>query len=155
VSTDLVHLLVLSHTGRPRVACGAPGAERAACELSAVTCPECRRTAAVQVDGIRPLARAREADLLRDTVALAQQYGWLVYHTYRSTRSAKGFPDVVAVRAGSPVLCLELKSATGRVTPEQQQWIDTLQQTKGTIAAVVRPQDMQQVVAWLTGRDAL
>jgi hypothetical protein len=47
------------------------------------------------------------------------------------------------------------QSATGRVTPEQQQWIDTLQQTKGTIAAVVRPQDMQQVVAWLTGRDAL
>lgn len=63
-----------------------------------------------------------EADFQAQILELAKYCGWsLQYHTFDSRRSAPGFPDVVLVR-GARLLFIEVKTAKGRVTPEQQAW---------------------------------
>jgi hypothetical protein len=63
-------------------------------------------------------------------IDLARLFGWHVHHT-RPARTArgwatpiqghKGFPDLVLARAGR-VIFAELKTDTGRLRPEQQEW---------------------------------
>jgi hypothetical protein len=73
-----------------------------------------------------------EAELQSAVVECAQLLGWRVAH-FRPARTAHGwrtpvgadgagFPDLVMVRDGS-VLVVELKSATGQLTPEQRVWL--------------------------------
>ena len=65
--------------------------------------------------------------------------------------SAKGFPDIVAVRPPR-VLWLELKTERGRVSPEQDDWLERLR-TSGQEAYVIRlPRDWQFFTE-LTARD--
>lgn len=66
---------------------------------------------------------------------LALWNGWLVYHTFDSRRSDAGFPDLVLAR-GQQLIFAELKSAKGRVTAEQQAWLDALGRVA---AALVQP----------------
>ena len=54
-------------------------------------------------------------------IEAAQAHGWLVYHTYDSRKSVSGFPDLCMARAGT-LMFVELKSARGVMTPEQQRW---------------------------------
>lgn len=56
--------------------------------------------------------------------------GWcgyeLLYHTFDSRRSRRGFPDIVALRMSdrpTVLVVIELKSEAGRVTPEQYAWL--------------------------------
>lgn len=65
-----------------------------------------------------------ETDLQASVVELARRLGFLVYHVYDSRKSAPGFPDLVLLhkRSGN-LLVAELKSATGTVTPEQDEWL--------------------------------
>ena len=70
----------------------------------------------------------------------------MVYHTFNAYRSAKGFPDLTLVHPKRKmVYFLEIKTETGKVTPEQHQWIDALL-AAGQNAAIVRPQDWDE---WL------
>jgi hypothetical protein len=91
-------------------------------------------------------ARSRQTGELLEHVfqqqveALAKFYGWLVYHTHRSDRSAPGFPDVVAVR-GPELIFAELKTRTGRVSPQQQTWIDALGTVAGGVTGAVAALD--------------
>jgi hypothetical protein len=71
-----------------------------------------------------------EKQLQAAIVGAAQRLNWLVYHTHDSRRSQPGFPDLV----------LELKTMRGKVTTEQQQWLDALTNA-GQDAAVWRPND--------------
>ena len=64
--------------------------------------------------------------------------GWLVYHTHDSRRSQKGFPDLVLVRPPQ-VIFAELKGPGGRVTPEQQVWIEALEDCVMITAVTVYP----------------
>lgn len=89
---------------------------------------------------------ASEAAWQAQVVHLATMFGWLVYHTHDSRRSQPGFPDLVLVR--DRVLYRELKTATGRVSAEQQVWLDRLERA-GADAAVWRPGDIDAVVATL------
>lgn len=93
---------------------------------------------------------------------LAQLCGWLVYHTLDSRGSDAGFPDLVLVRDGS-IIFAELKSAKGRVTPAQQQWVDALRTITATLidllptrtpvrVRVWRPADWPEIEALLTAR---
>jgi hypothetical protein len=68
-----------------------------------------------------------EAELQTNVRQVARLGGWLMYHTNDSRRSDKGFPDLVFVHPMSGrTVYAELKSAKGRIRPEQQQWIEAL-----------------------------
>ena len=67
----------------------------------------------------------------------------LVYHTHRSDRSDPGYPDLTIVGAKG-VLFRELKTATGKVSEDQVEWIDRLTRC-GADADVWRPADMQRI----------
>lgn len=87
-----------------------------------------------------------EDDVLTAIVDYARLRGVLVHHS-RPARTSKGWatpiqgdkglPDLILVGAHG-VLFRELKSATGRPTPEQTAWLDRLK-AAGSDAAVWRP----------------
>ena len=56
---------------------------------------------------------------------LAKLFGWRYYHTWRSIHSPAGFPDTVMVRPPRLIFA-ELKSEKGKLTPEQEAWIEDL-----------------------------
>jgi hypothetical protein len=73
-----------------------------------------------------------EADLLDAVVELARLFHWQLHHcrparTDKGWRTAitgdSGFPDIVAVR-GRRMVVAELKSQRGKVTEQQQKWLD-------------------------------
>ncbi len=75
---------------------------------------------------------------------LARTLGWLCYHTWNSIHSAKGFPDLVLVK--HRVIFAELKrSETGKLTADQQMWIDALKAANQEVY-VWRPRDWDQIV---------
>lgn len=55
-------------------------------------------------------------------------YGYeLVYHTFVSMYSPRGFPDLVLVREEPRRMVIaELKSANGKLTADQERWIELL-----------------------------
>lgn len=97
--------------------------------------------------------------------ALAQTMGWKVAH-FRNSQTGngrhvtavayegKGFPDLVLAHPSGCVVFAEIKSAKGRVSPEQRDWFDILD---GLIAHpnvygvfVWRPADWPDIVDLLT-----
>ena len=80
-----------------------------------------------------------------EVVAYLIERGWTVYHTLRSTGSAPGFPDLVALRP--PVVAfIEVKREPARgnkaeLTIHQTKWIDGLKRCTTVKARVYRPSD--------------
>jgi len=91
-----------------------------------------------------------EAVLLNQVVALARLYNWRHYHTHDSRKSVPGFPDLVLVR-GHRVIFAELKNARGRLTVDQQQWLEDLRATCAEVY-VWRPADLPVIAAILRRR---
>ena len=87
----------------------------------------------------------REASLLDNVRRTARLYGWRTYHTHDSRRSEPGFPDIVMVR-GSRLVFAELKTARGRVTPDQRAWLDALHGVGAPEVHLWRPDDWPQVL---------
>jgi hypothetical protein len=85
-----------------------------------------------------------EAALQNQVIAMCEAFKLWVYHTHDSRRSNPGFPDLVILGTGGHMF-RELKSATGKVTVEQQAWLDDLK-AHAADADVWRPED------WRTGR---
>ena len=88
-----------------------------------------------------------EAELQANVKELALLLGWRYYHTHDSRRSDEGFLDTVLARAPRLIVA-ELKRqnpARGRVTDEQQEWIDELEGCPAAEVYVWRPID------WLDG----
>lgn len=75
---------------------------------------------------------------------LARLAGWRTYHTYRSTRSAAGFPDLVLVRPPA-IIFAKLKSENGRLRPEQAAWLEALRECPGVKARLWRPTDWPEI----------
>jgi hypothetical protein len=69
------------------------------------------------------------------------------HHETDSRKSKKGFPDLVIAGPGK-IIFAELKSAKGRVTREQQEWIEAVRWA-GITAYVWRPDDWPEVKAVL------
>jgi VRR-NUC domain len=68
-----------------------------------------------------------EAALQALIVEAAGWLGYAVFHPYDSRRSTLGFPDLTLVhRDTGRVIFAELKSAHGRLTPEQREWLSYL-----------------------------
>ncbi|MGX5360071.1 VRR-NUC domain-containing protein [Kocuria sp. KH4] len=89
-----------------------------------------------------PMYRWSETEFQTFLLQRAAGHGWsLRYHTYDSRRSAPGFPDLVLVHpVRGRTIFRELKTETGRVSPDQRGWIDGLT-AGGSDAAVWRPSD--------------
>jgi hypothetical protein len=93
-----------------------------------------------------------EAAFLAAVLKLARTSGWMAYHTYRSTKSAEGFPDVVAAATASAIrplgrlLFAELKTETGIVSQAQQAWLSTLQGIESIECYVWRPTDWEEII---------
>lgn len=94
--------------------------------------------------------KVSEAAFQRQVIQLAQMCGWRVAH-FRAAQNARGhwrtpvagdgagWPDLVLVR-GDRILYRELKTETGKPTPEQIAWGITLT-TAGGDWAIWRPSD--------------
>lgn len=91
-----------------------------------------------------------EAQLLDTIRHAARQAGWLFYHVTLSMYGARGLPDVVMVKDGK-LAFWELKSAKGKVTPEQQVWLDELAKVPGLDVRVVRPANLEAAYKFLAG----
>ena len=96
-----------------------------------------------------------EKHFLLQVRELARLENWLSYHTYRSTKSEPGFPDLVLVRPPR-VIFAELKTENGVLTWSQEVWLDRLARCEGGLETYMwRPSDWDQIVEQLkrsTGR---
>lgn len=92
-----------------------------------------------------------ERDLQRKVEQMADIYGWLRYHTYDSRRSEAGFPDLVLAHPTRGVIFAELKSAKGRVTHAQSDWMSVLKRAPGVEFHLWRPCDLEAIGALLSG----
>jgi hypothetical protein len=118
----------------------------------------------VAIAGIPDLEKltGSEAEFQARVIALARAEGWKVAHfravriqradgsTYYQTpvqADGSGWPDLFMVRDGV-ALAPELKTNTGRVRPEQQEWLAALR-AAGIAASVWRPKDWNLISAAL------
>ena len=103
-----------------------------------------RRVRAMATTSERTL-RIPEREFLRQIRDLANVFGWKIYHTHNSKHSEKGYPDVTLVRDGDLIFS-ELKTNSGRLTPEQTQWIEALGQCRTVEACIWRPSQWDRIV---------
>jgi hypothetical protein len=103
----------------------------------------------VRLQAATPLDQLTEKEWSAQVVELATLLGWKRYHTYRSTRSAAGWPDEALVR--DRLVLLELKTEAGRVSPAQSEWLRALVDA-GVEVYVARPTDLDDLAQILTHR---
>jgi len=97
--------------------------------------------------------KINEKALQQAVIELAHFYGWRVHHTRAvqlpsgrwatPVQGDNGFPDLVLVRPPE-LLFVELKSAVGRTSPEQDIWLGMLE-LAGAEVHVWRPRDIAQI----------
>ena len=86
-----------------------------------------------------------EDQLKAAVIELAELLGWRVFTIRNSkravvqSRTGKGWPDLALCRPPR-LLLVELKSAQGRPTPEQHEWLCALSDCEGVETALWRPQ---------------
>lgn len=103
-----------------------------------------------------------EAELQAQVLELARTFGWraahfrpaLTRHGWRTavTADGAGFVDLVLVGHGR-VIFVELKSSTGKLTPEQELWRDALL-TAGADWQLWSPRDISHIASTLSNRRA-
>lgn len=92
---------------------------------------------------LQELSSWKERQFQDWVIARARELGWRkIYHTYDSRRSVPGFPDLVLVNVtAGRIMFRELKTMTGRVSPEQREWINDLLAV-GMDVGIWRPDDV-------------
>jgi hypothetical protein len=101
-----------------------------------------------------PRERVPEAEFQGIIVAFAERMGWWTYHTRDSIGSNPGWPDLVLARYEGPhcrVLFRELKTAKGKLRPEQLAWGQRLM-AAGLDWKVWRPDDWDEICDTLAQR---
>jgi Holliday junction resolvase len=89
----------------------------------------------------------RERDFQATIVQAARYAGWNVYWVWSSIHSPKGWVDLFLLKDGK-ALAYEVKTAQGRIRPEQIECLALLQ-AAGIPARIVRPADFDEVLAEL------
>ncbi len=92
-----------------------------------------------------------EKQFQAQVVALANLFGWRIFHTFDSRRSEPGFPDLVMARKGRIVFA-ELKVGKNKPTLNQLRWLAVLGLCPGVIARCWYPEDWDEIEAVITGR---
>jgi hypothetical protein len=100
------------------------------------------------------LLGTNEDKFLKQVQSAARKLGWRCYHTFSPKGSPKGFPDLVLVKPGHPVIFAELKSVWGKLTEAQLDWLIILSQATGVRAFLWRPDDWSEIQAVLTGQES-
>lgn len=88
--------------------------------------------------------RLTEKQWQQRVVGFARLHRWRTFHALDSRGSTPGWPDLAMVRRGRFVLA-ELKTATGRVSPAQQDWLTDLAACPGAEVHLWRPSDWPRV----------
>lgn len=86
---------------------------------------------------------ASEKGFQQTVIDLAHLRRWLTYHTFDSRHSAAGFLDLVLVR-GQRLIFAELKSETGKLSPQQKSWFCALMAANQEVY-VWRPVDWNDI----------
>ena len=73
-----------------------------------------------------------EKQFAQQIIDLCKLFGWRYYRTWLSVHSPAGFPDIVMVRPPRLIFA-ELKSEIGKLSPEQEAWLDGLKECQKTI----------------------
>ncbi len=102
-----------------------------------------------------------ETDFSNQVYDLARQTGWRCVHQRPGqTRGGRwatqmqgdvGFPDWVMVR-GDRLVFAELKSANGKATPQQVEWLQALDRVEHVTAQLWRPHDLDAIATLLSHR---
>mgnify|MGYP001617495568 CR=1 FL=1 len=74
----------------------------------------------------------------------AVDHGWRVSHAYNSANSEPGVPDLKMLRCGV-LRYAELKVPGGRVTKDQQWWLDELSKVPGIGVHLWYPEDWPEI----------
>lgn len=85
-----------------------------------------------------------EKELQSAVRAMARLYRWADYCTWNSRHSPKGWPDLVLIRPPR-IIFAELKSATGKLTGEQDATLELLRECNLNEVYVWRPADLQNI----------
>jgi len=83
----------------------------------------------------------KEAHLQTAVIDMCRLFGVAWYHTFNSRRSVAGWPDL-ALCGSRRLIFRELKTDTGRVSPEQQTW-GLMLRSAGQDWDVWRPSDLR------------
>ena len=86
-----------------------------------------------------------EAQFLAQVIQVARLFHWRAYHPALSKWSERGWPDLALCRPPR-LLLVELKTERGKITPQQQEWLDDLARCPGVESFVWRPQDFEAIV---------
>jgi len=90
-----------------------------------------------------------EKAFMAAVVKEAEKRGWMTYHTYRSLKSERGFPDRVFVR-GQRFIIAELKTEEGVLSADQRTWQEALEAVGGNVEYYLwRPSDWAAIMAAL------
>ncbi len=91
-----------------------------------------------------------EAQWLSQVRQLAKMFGWMTYHPFLSKWSERGWPDLALLKeypdGRARLILAELKSPSGKLTVEQEKWIEALSKVEGIEVYVWRPDDFENVV---------
>ena len=95
---------------------------------------------------VKPAAMS-EREFQAAVMKVAHQLGWTFYHTHDSIGSQAGFPDLALVRKGR-FFFAELKTESGKVSKEQQKWLDMLENAR-VVCYLWRPSMMDLIIETL------
>ncbi len=90
-------------------------------------------------------AAQSEKSLQAQVIELLQLFDWRYYHTWRSTHSPAGYPDLTCVRPPRLIFA-ELKAEKGRLTGAQDEWLGDLGLVPGIEVYLWRPSDLDRIV---------
>ena len=87
-----------------------------------------------------------ERDLREQVRDICKLFGWKMQFTLWSIHSPKGFPDLFLANAEQRrIIFAELKSEKGKLTPEQEEWLEILKAC-GQETYLWRPADILGIV---------
>ncbi len=99
-----------------------------------------------------------EAQFKNSVIEIATRYGWFVHHDLpaMNRRGAwathiqgnTGFRDLVLLNNRGVLVFAELKTDIGRVSKQQEQWLERLDKTQA-IVQVWRPNQMPTIIKFL------